>query len=289
MAPPSAFAHHRPRHRFAQHWLVDEEVLRRIVGAAELTPTDHVLEVGPGRGSLTQALLASGVGHTSAVELDRDLLAGLRERFGGDPRFTLLPGDILTVPLPPFAGSGPNKVVANIPYNITGPLLERLVGRLDRPVNPPLSRLVLLVQREVGERIRAQAGSSAYSALSVRMQLLGQIRSVCAVPPQCFQPPPRVDSEVIAMDPFPPDQRLPQELADALEQFLRRAFGSRRKMLRNSLAGVLPEEQLNRLALEAGVSLQARPQDLNPQEWVALATSLNRATPPGPQAPLPHG
>jgi 16S rRNA (adenine1518-N6/adenine1519-N6)-dimethyltransferase len=94
---------------------------------------------------------------------------------------------------------------------------------------------------------------------------------------------------VIAIDPFPPDRRLPQEQACTLEQLLRRAFAARRKMLRNSLAGVLPEEQLVQLASEAGVSLQARPQDLSLQQWVGLATGLNRAPVSGGQAPLPHG
>jgi 16S rRNA (adenine1518-N6/adenine1519-N6)-dimethyltransferase len=287
MASPSPFGTHRARHRFGQHWLVDQGVLRRIVEAAELTAADHVLEVGPGRGVLTEALLASPAAAVTAVELDRDLVEGLRRRFGADPRFTLLSGDILTLPLPPPGPGGPTKVVANIPYNITGPLLERLIGRLDRPVTPPWSRLVLLVQREVGERIRAEAGTSAYSALSVRLQLLGHCRAICAVPPRCFQPPPRVHSEVIAIDPFPPAQRLPGEEAAAVERLLRRAFAARRKMLRNSLAGVAPEETLARLAEEVGVRLQARPQDLSPPQWVALATSLNRATLLGASAP-PH-
>jgi 16S rRNA (adenine1518-N6/adenine1519-N6)-dimethyltransferase len=288
-SPPSTFAAHRARHRFGQHWLEDQEVLRRIVQAAELVSTDHVLEVGPGRGALTAVLLASPVAAITAVELDRDLLAGLQQRFGPDPRFHLLAGDILSIPLPPVGSTGPNKVVANIPYNITGPLLERLLGRLDQPVTPPYTRLVLLVQKEVGQRICASPGSSAYSALSVRMQLLGRPRSICAVPPRCFQPPPRVHSEVIAIDPFPPEQRLPQELAAGVELLLRSAFASRRKMLRNGLAGVRPEEQLAELATQAGVSLQARPQDLSPQQWVALATGLNRAPVSGAPAPPPHG
>ncbi|MFM7169637.1 MAG: ribosomal RNA small subunit methyltransferase A, partial [Cyanobium sp.] len=107
-----AFGTHRVRHRFGQHWLVDQGVLREIVRAAELTAADHVLEVGPGRGVLTQALLASPAARVTAVELDRDLVAGLDQRFGADPRFTLVSGDILSVPLPPWGPPGPNKVVA---------------------------------------------------------------------------------------------------------------------------------------------------------------------------------
>jgi 16S rRNA (adenine1518-N6/adenine1519-N6)-dimethyltransferase len=267
------FAAHRARKRFGQHWLVDQGVLDHIVAAAELQPGDRVLEIGPGRGSLTERLLRSAADQVAAVELDRDLLAGLTQRFGDDPRFTLLGGDALELALPPA-----NKVVANIPYNITGPLLERLVGRLDRPVTPPYRRLVLLVQQEVGERIRCAPGSSAYSALSVRMQLMGRCSLVCGVPPRCFQPPPKVQSEVIAIDPLPASQLLEPAVARAVEQLLRRCFGARRKMLRNTLAGLLPAEQLQALASSCGIHLQQRPQEIPPPAWVGLAAGLNRST-----------
>ena len=267
------FAAHRARKRFGQHWLSDEGVLNRIVAAAELGPGDTVLEVGPGRGALTQRLLASPAAAVAAVELDRDLVVGLRERFGADPRFSLQQGDVLAVELPEA-----NKVVANIPYNITGPLLERLVGRLDRPVLKPYERLVLLVQQEVGERIRARAGSSAFSALSVRMQLLASCRTVCPVPPRCFQPPPKVMSEVVLLEPLRPEQLLEPSLARTVEMLLRRCFAARRKMVRNTLQGLLPPDQLQDLAAEAGIGLQQRPQELAPERWVALAAGLNRAT-----------
>ena len=267
------FAAHRARKRFGQHWLKDEGVLAQILAAAELGSADTVLEVGPGRGALTERLLASPAAAVRAVELDRDLVGGLRERFGADPRFELTEGDVLAVPLPPAT-----KVVANIPYNITGPLLERLVGRLDRPVAQPYRRLVLLVQQEVGERIRAKPGSSAFSALSVRMQLLARCFTVCAVPPRCFQPPPKVMSEVVALDPLPAEQQLQPELARGVEMLLRRCFAARRKMLRNTLMGLLSADQLAALAAEAGITLQQRPQELAPEAWVRLAAGLNRLT-----------
>jgi 16S rRNA (adenine1518-N6/adenine1519-N6)-dimethyltransferase len=267
-----SFAAHQPRRRFGQHWLVDQSVLERIVAAAELTPDDHVLEVGPGRGALTARLLASPAAAITAVELDRDLTGGLLQRFGGDRRFRLLEGDVLAVPLPPAT-----KVVANIPYNITGPLLERLVGRLDRPVAAPYRRLVLLVQREVGERICGLPGSGAYAALSVRLQLLGRCRALFTVAPSCFRPPPRVQSQVIRIDPLPAAERLDPALARGVEQLLRRCFASRRKMLRNSLAPLAPASALERLARSAGVELAQRPQELPPAAWVSLAAGLNQA------------
>ena len=267
------FAAHRARKRFGQHWLKDDSVLQRIVAAAELTAADTVLEVGPGRGALTERLLASPAAAVRAVELDRDLVEGLQQRFGDNPRFALSEGDVLALPLPPATA-----VVANIPYNITGPLLERLVGRLDRPVEQPYRRLVLLVQQEVGERIRARPGSSAYSALSVRMQLLAHCASVCAVPPRCFQPPPKVMSEVVCIDPLAPQERLDPALARSVEGLLRRCFAARRKMLRNTLAGLQPPEQLQGLCDGAGIRLEQRPQEVPPAAWVALAAGLNRLT-----------
>ena len=272
------FSAHRARKRFGQHWLVDQAVLDRIVAAAQIEPGDTLLEIGPGRGALSERLLASPASRVAAVELDRDLIQGLQQRFATEPRFALVAGDALEVPLPPA-----EKVVANIPYNITGPLLERLVGRLDRPVSPPYRRLVLLVQQEVGERIRCAPGSSAYSALSVRMQLLARCSTVCPVPPRCFQPPPKVHSEVIAIDPLPEQQRLEPALARRVEQLLRRCFAARRKMLRSSLAGLLPQEELISLVAAAGVELNQRPQELAPERWLALAAELNQSRAANPE------
>jgi len=272
-----SFAGHSARKRFGQHWLRDERILDRILEAAELAPGDRVLEVGPGRGALTERLLSSPAALVHAVELDRDLVAGLKERFSSRLQFSLCEGDVLDVPLTLPDGVLASKVVANIPYNITGPLLDRLIGRLDRPVDPPYERLVLLVQKEVAERIRARPGQSSFSALSVRLQLLARCESVCPVPPRCFQPPPKVQSEVIRLDPLPADQRPDPELCRSVERLLKQAFLARRKMLRNTLAGVRPPDELKQLALEAGIDLQQRPQDVDPQNWVALARGLNAA------------
>ena len=270
------FHGHQTRKRFGQHWLKDQSVLDRIVAAADLQQQDRVLEVGPGRGALTERLLASPAGAVHAVELDRDLVGGLKERFGGEPRFSLRQGDVLELPLLLEDGAPAGKVVANIPYNITGPLLERLIGRLDRPVDPAYQTLILLVQKEVAERIRARPGHSSFSALSVRMQLLARCHSVCPVPPRCFQPPPKVQSEVIQLNPLPAEERLEPLLARRVELLLKQAFLARRKMLRNTLGSLMPETQLQQLAAEAGVNLQQRPQELAPQTWVALARGLNQ-------------
>ncbi len=270
------FSGHQARKRFGQHWLRDASVLAAIVEAADLRAEDRVLEVGPGRGALTERLLASAAEAVQAIELDRDLVDGLTARFSADPRFHLRQGDVLETSLALPDGRLATKVVANIPYNITGPLLERLIGRLDGPVDPPYQRLVLLVQKEVAERIRARPGHSSFSALSVRMQLLADCRSICPVPPRCFQPPPKVQSEVIALDPLPAERRLPSSRARQVESLLKQAFGSRRKMLRNTLGSVAEADRLQAVTAEAGISLQQRPQDIAPAAWVALAAGLNQ-------------
>ncbi|MFZ4803191.1 MAG: 16S rRNA (adenine(1518)-N(6)/adenine(1519)-N(6))-dimethyltransferase RsmA [Synechococcus lacustris] len=265
------FSGHTARKRFGQHWLKDASVLDRIAAAAELEPGDTLLEIGPGRGALTERLLKSPIEQLHAVELDRDLVQGLRQQFGHDQRFLLLEGDALAIPLPPA-----RKVVANIPYNITGPLLERLLGRLDRPSSHRYERLVLLLQKEVADRITAPAGHSSFSGLSVRLQLQAECESICSVPPRCFQPPPKVMSEVICLRPRA--ESLEPELAKKLESLLKRCFGARRKMLRNTLAGLLAPEALEAWASGAGVRLEQRPQELAPERWLALAAGL----PPSP-------
>jgi len=272
-----AFSGHSARKRFGQHWLKDASVLDQIVSSADLQPGDHVLEVGPGRGALTERLLASPASAVHVVELDRDLVVGLKQRFGDQPRFSLQEGDVLSVPLTPPGDNSFNKVVANIPYNITGPLLERLLGRLDRPAEHSFQRLVLLLQKEVAERIRALPGQSCFSALSVRLQLLAHCRSVCHVPPRCFQPPPKVQSEVIVLEPFKPEQQLEPDLARRVDLLVRQAFLARRKMLRNTLAGLCPIDELKQLAHGAGIGLEQRPQEISPKAWVELARSLNRS------------
>ena len=138
----------RPRKRLGQHWLRDRRVLQRIVAAAQIHPEDRLLEIGPGRGALTEHLLATPAAAVLAVEVDHQLVAGLQQRFGADERFSLLHGDALALLRQPLAGK-PNKVVANIPYNITGPLLQRLMGSLVRPRQPCFQRLVLLLQKQV--------------------------------------------------------------------------------------------------------------------------------------------
>ena len=257
----------RPRKRFGQHWLRSEAVLAQIVAVAALRPGDRVLEVGPGRGALTRPLLATGV-EVVAVELDRDLCAGLQRQFRGD-RVVLIEGDILRTDL---AALGCNKVVANIPYNITGPLLGHLLGTISQPRTPPFERLVLLVQKEIGDRLMAQPGSKTYGALSVRSQFLTACEPVCLVPPRAFAPPPKVESMVICLRPHTtlPPVTSPQWL----ERLVRQGFATRRKMLANALKPLVDPAAVRQALTELGLAAESRAETLSLQSWLALSEAL---------------
>ena len=269
------FVRHTPRKRFGQHWLNDEGVLNQIVTAASLKSEDCVLEIGPGRGALTEKLINSKAGFIQAIELDRDLISGLHKRFVNEKKFSLREGDVLSTPLEPTNGLVINKVVANIPYNITGPLLKRLIGELGKPPDNYLECLVLLIQKEVAERILAMPGDSNFSALSVRIQLLADCKNICDVPASCFKPIPRVDSKVILIKPF---SALNQDILDngnLLDKLLKLAFSGRRKKLRNTIGRyITTNEQIKELASNKGITLEERPQQVSPCNWLAIAKTF---------------
>ena len=266
---------HIPRKRFGQHWLKDQRVLDQIVNAAQLNSGDCVLEVGPGKGALTERLIASQARFIQAIELDRDLIVGLKKRFSHQNKFSLREGDVLSVPLEPENGLNINKVVANIPYNITGPLLKRFIGELGKAPENAFGTLVLLMQKEVADRIVAQPGNTNFSALSVRIQLLAKCQNVCDVPSKCFQPAPKVDSKVVLIKPFISSDPDFYEIGSLLEKLLQLAFSSRRKKLRNTIGRfVTSNDQIKDFFASRGISLDQRPQEISPSNWFALAKAL---------------
>ncbi|MCG9884003.1 MAG: 16S rRNA (adenine(1518)-N(6)/adenine(1519)-N(6))-dimethyltransferase RsmA [Cyanobacteria bacterium] len=276
----------RARKRFGQHWLQSDKALDRIVAASNLAPGDRVLEIGPGRGALTERLLPLA-GALLAVELDRDLCPKLVRRFGDRDNFLLLQGDVLdldwdaeTAAFPKF--QHPNKVVANIPYNITGPILELLLGTISSPRSRPFEAIVLLVQREVALRLAAPPGSRHYAALSVRVGFLADCDFICDVPAKAFVPPPKVDSAVVRLTPRP--YATPPKDPKRMEALLKMGFISRRKMLKNNLKGILSEEQLLPILTDLAIAPTARAEDLSIAQWVALSDRLPASpiTPPSP-------
>ena len=266
---------HVPRKRFGQHWLKDQAVLDQIVNAAQLNFDDCVLEVGPGKGALTEKLIESQASFIQAIELDRDLVHGLKKRFSHQTKFSLRCGDVLSDPLDTEHGLIINKVVANIPYNITGPLLKKLIGELGKAPEKRFESLVLLMQKEVAQRIVALPGNSDFSALSVRIQLLAKCHDVCNVPPKCFQPAPKVDSKVILIKPFISSDQDFYKIGDLLDKLLKLAFAGRRKKLRNTIGSfVTPNDQIKEFFACTGISLDQRPQEISPSNWFAFAKAL---------------
>ena len=271
----------KTKKQFGQHWLQNEQVLDKIITAAKISPTDRILEIGPGTGILTRRLIpvASAV---VAVEIDRDLCALLVKKLGNVDNFLLLENDFLSLDVDSVLTDFPkfqqaNKVVANIPYNITGPILEKLLGNIVHPNQQPFESIVLLVQKEVGDRLYAKPSTKAFGALSIRVQYLAHCELICPVPARDFSPPPKVDSAVIRLTP----RRL--SIAEGrpwvnepnspkvLDNLVRLGFGSRRKMLRNNLQGAIDREALTDLLISMDINTEARAEDLSIEQWIHLS------------------
>jgi 16S rRNA (adenine1518-N6/adenine1519-N6)-dimethyltransferase len=270
------------RKRFGQHWLTDEKVLHRMLEAAAVTRQDTVLEIGPGTGALTRWLLplANAV---VAVEIDRDLIRKLNYQFAKHDNFRLVPSDILELDIAAAAQDKyfnyglPNKVVANIPYYITGPILEKLLGTLATPNPEPYDMIVLLVQKEVAERLYATPGKKAFGALSVRVQYLADCELVCPVPARAFQPPPQVDSAVVKLTPRPPTT--PSDDLAGFDRLVKLGFGSKRKMLRNNLKGVIDRDELEAIMTHLSIEPTVRAEDLSVEQWVTLSNTILKQLP----------
>jgi 16S rRNA (adenine1518-N6/adenine1519-N6)-dimethyltransferase len=266
----------RARHAMSQNFLADPDVLEAILAEARPAPGDHVLEIGPGLGFLTGGLLATGA-EVTAVELDRGLAAFLRDRFADEletGRLRLIDGDALDLDLTTVVPA-PYDVVANLPYHITSPILHRLLGETPRP-----ERLVLMVQREVAERIAAPPGGMSY--LSVFVQYHARVRIAFEVPPGAFEPEPAVRSAVIVVEPYPSDDRLPSpEAEDALWRLVQASFRERRKMIHNVLTRQLPVEpaRVTAALAAAGIAPDRRPQTVAVGEWLALLEAFGEIGP----------
>jgi 16S rRNA (adenine1518-N6/adenine1519-N6)-dimethyltransferase len=261
----------QPRKRFGQHWLKDESILDRIIGAANLQSEDRVLEIGPGTGILTHRLLDCAP-LVVAVEIDRDLWTILTKKFGSRDNFHLIQGDFLQLKpeqLPPV-----NKVVANIPYNITGPILEKLLGSIAHPFTPAYDSITLLVQKEVAERLVAIPSTKAYSALSVRIQYLADCQWICDVPRRAFSPPPQVDSAVIRLLPRPFAHCVSNPAF--LSTLIQLGFANRRKMLRNNLKTCLDSDRLSQILTQLEINPLVRAEDLSLSQWIDLTEKLGQ-------------
>jgi 16S rRNA (adenine1518-N6/adenine1519-N6)-dimethyltransferase len=260
----------RAKRSLGQNFLVDPNLQRRIVEAITPEPDDEVMEIGPGLGALTRHL-AGRVRRLVLVELDDALAERLEREYAGEPSVEVVHADVLTVPLEQISNDPARlKVIGNIPYNITTPILFSLLERRPRP-----REIVIMIQREVADRILAPPGSKTYGALAVGVQAVADAERVLNVGRGAFRPVPDVESSVVRITPHPPP---PLSEADELRlrRLTRAAFGQRRKQLQRILRDAygLDLEQVERLGQEMRLDLRDRPETLSPERFIELARRL---------------
>jgi 16S rRNA (adenine1518-N6/adenine1519-N6)-dimethyltransferase len=258
----------RPRKRLGQHFLVDRRALQRIADALAPTKNDTVVEIGPGRGALTD-LLAERAGRVVAIELDRDLVPYLRERYAAAGNVEVIERDVLDLRLADAAGSSDFLLAGNVPYYITTPILFHALDA------PRPRRAVFLVQREVAERVVAPPGSKTYGALSVNVQAVAHAELVARVPPGAFKPPPSVDSAVLRVTPRD-DPVVPPATEERYRRFVQEAFGLRRKQLRRVVRTIVSADanRAEMIVARAGLDPEARPESLSPEDFARLLESV---------------
>lgn len=254
---------HRARKRFGQHFLTDPGVIDAIIRSIHPAKQDVIVEIGPGQGAITDAL-ARQAGHLHAIELDRDLAANLRKRYGENASVTIHEADALTFD---FASLGERlRIVGNLPYNISTPLLFHLLKFRERILD-----MHFMLQKEVVDRMAAGPGSKAYGRLGIMLGCHLRIESLFNVDRLAFDPPPAVTSAVVRLDPLPPDTFVIEDSA-GLSTLVATAFMQRRKTLRNSLKTIAVAGDFEAVGIDAGL----RPEQVGIAEYIALANHLQR-------------
>ncbi len=260
------YAAPRPKRSLGQNFLVDSHYIERIVNAVAPVNTDTIIEIGPGRGALTERLIASEADLT-VIELDGELSLGLREKFDGAKNLKVVEGDALTANFAELSGrsgisSGKGgakvKLVANLPYNISTPILLRLIDQ--RGI---FSDLVLMFQREVADRITAEPGTRERGYLTVLVEAAFDVEKLFDVPPRAFRPVPKVWSSIVRLIP-----KVKHDAGDGLRRLLAAAFAQKRKTLANNLKAVLPDHA--QVLQAAGIDPSRRAETLTLDEWLRL-------------------
>jgi len=257
----------RPSKSLGQNFLHDKNILRRIVKLAEIKTGDEVLEIGPGLGALT-TFLADDATRVVAIEKDKRLEETLGELFGDRHNVELIFQDALKADFREFYSGKKLKVVANLPYSISSPILIKLLG-----VRDIVSSMVVMLQLEIGERICAPPGNKTYGSLSVLLQTFMDVKIEFRVSPECFWPKPRVDSAVLTLLPLKKPRTIVSD-EQLFEKVIRAAFSSRRKMIGNSLRSILPKESVERVLESSGIDKSRRAVTLNIEEFGKLAEEV---------------
>jgi 16S rRNA (adenine1518-N6/adenine1519-N6)-dimethyltransferase len=264
MSEYAANSGHVPRKRFGQHFLHDQGILRRIVESIFVQPGERIVEIGPGEGALTLPLLRAA-GKLTAIELDRDLIEPLREKARGVGELEVINADVLTVDFSTLAGDAKLRIVGNLPYNISTPILFHCLEHAAH-----IADMHFMLQKEVVDRMAAAPGSKVYGRLSVMLQFRCSVEPLLHVPPGAFRPPPKVDSAVVRLVPRPVAS-LPNVDAKLLTEVVRAAFGQRRKTLSNALRGVATSAEMEAV----GIDPRARAEQLPVSAFVNLAQHLS--------------
>jgi 16S rRNA (adenine1518-N6/adenine1519-N6)-dimethyltransferase len=254
---------HRHKKQLGQHFLHDTGIIDRIVRAIDPQPGDRIVEIGPGGGALTRPLLQRH-GALTVIEFDRDLIAPLTELGAAHGRLEIVQGDVLAVDFTALAGGVPIRLVGNLPYNISSPILFHALEHA-----AVIRDMHFMLQKEVVDRMAAAPGSKVYGRLSVMLQASCKVTPLFRVPPGAFRPPPKVDSAVVRLLPRPPEEI---GLSDPLlfGRVVKAAFAQRRKTLRNALESICDAEALH----QVGISPGARAETIAVPEYVALANHL---------------
>ncbi|BEV72765.1 16S rRNA (adenine(1518)-N(6)/adenine(1519)-N(6)) -dimethyltransferase RsmA [Paludibacterium sp. THUN1379] len=251
---------HIPRKRFGQNFLQDSRIIESIVDAVNPAADDSVIEIGPGLGAITHPLL-NRLNKLHVVEIDRDIISRLQQQFPAD-KLVIHAGDALAFDFASIPGQ--LKIVGNLPYNISTPLLFHLASYGDRVID-----MHFMLQKEVVDRMVAEPSCADYGRLSVMLQYRFEMESLIDVPPESFWPPPKVDSAVVRMMPAPGRCGLAKD-ETLLEKLVSQAFAQRRKTLRNNLKGLLSDEDF----AAAGVDPTLRPENIRVEQYVVMANLL---------------
>lgn len=259
--------HTRPKKSLGQHFIHDQNLLRRIAHEMDILPGDRILEIGAGQGALTERLLESSAEKVLSIEIDRRWAALLEAKFGRDERFRVHQGDFLKVNIAEIMpGDKPVRIVGNLPYFLTSPILFHLWDQRSL-----IQDALVMVQKEVGERLASPPGNKNYGIPSVLFQLVADLNIVMHVPPQVFIPQPKVDSAVIQID-FLEALKFPVQDVDLFRKLVRTGFNQRRKMLRNTLKSFFAEIEFNDKIVYL---LDKRPEHLSVEEWAMLSNTVS--------------
>lgn len=260
------------KHRLGQNFLIDNHVIERIMDLAELSGSERVLEVGPGIGTLTLALVQDAL-HVTSIEMDSELEPVLAAHAMDHSNFSFIMGDALKVPQEAIAkasGGEPTVLVANLPYNVAATIILQFFQTM-----PRLQRAVVMVQKEVADRIGAQAGTKAYGAYTVKLSLYGEVTGRFEVPPRCFMPAPHVDSAVVRINRNELELQQAVLAPEDIARVVDAAFAQRRKTIRNSMSSNgFEKDALDAAFAQSGIAPTARAETLTTAQFVELARAL---------------